>query len=421
MQTNTISAGYIAAFQFRAATNATKKEGNEINSEFGFGSSQGISSVEEYGDSKPYTRCITANMWSGGIGENRLSLLSAGKDRISDTVVTNKSEYTDPTSGQKVPVSIAYITSYSDDGISCRKEIRDGDEESGRDLWTLPYNSPDDHSKVRELLNGFADDDRLTFATQKVFWEDYLGGEMDVEAFKDYYRGTKNGTIDFEGRMADKEALRDIVSEPYAEYFNNQGFIGRVYTEQEMWDNWYARVDASQKASIASGSGIEPPTETIITKSSKAETAGDDDTGEAFVKLLRDNLLWHWRDGNFGFNAEVYQNEDRESEYTVRLHYDNGREEERVVDTDSINASSCSIVDLQVKMLRLQDEGKITQEEYLMDMVIAHFNMDHQYPSADENTMIDFRDVFEQQLELEMRSGGNEKHIAGWLNLLTYL
>lgn len=420
MQTNTISAGYIAAFQFREATNATKKESHETNSEFRFGSSQGISSVEEYGDPKPYTRCITANIWSSSIGEDGLSLLSAGKDRISDTVVTNKSEYTDPTSGQKVPVSIAYITSYSDDGISCRKEIRDGDEESGRELWTLQYNSPDDHSKVRELLNGFADDDRLTFATQKVFWEDYLGGEMDVEAFKDYYSETKNGIIDFEGRLADGKALRDIVSEPYAEYFNNQSFIGHVYTEQEMWDNWYARIEASQKASTTVRTGIEPPTETIITKSNKMETAGDD-AKEEFRRLLSNNPLWHWRDGVFGYNAEVYKSEDRESEYIVRLHYDNGREEERVVDTDKVNASSCSIVDLQVKMLRLQDEGKISQEDYMMDMVIAHFNMDHQYPNADENTIVDFRDIFEKQLELEMRNGGNEKHIAGWLNLLSYL
>lgn len=47
--------------------------------------------------------------------------------------------------------------------------------------------------------------------------------------------------------------------------------------------------------------------------------------------------------------------------------------------------------------------------------------VDHQYPNANENTIVDFRDIFEKQLELEMRNGGNEKHIVGWLNLLSYL
>ena len=196
------------------------------------------------------------------------------------------------------------------------------------------------------------------------------------------------------------------MSEPYAEYFNNQSFIGHVYTEQEMWDNWYARIEASQKANTTSGRGIEPPTETIIKSNGKTQAASNDQAQEELRKLLSEKPLWHWRDGIFGYNAEVYKNENRESEYTVKLHYDNGREEERVVNTDKIDASSCNIVELQVKMLSLQEEGKISQEDHMMDMVIAHFNMEHQYPNADENTTIDFRNILEKQLELEMRNGG---------------
>lgn len=233
-----------------------------------------------------------------------------------------------------------YTTSYSEEGISCRKEFKNGDYESSKDVWTLMYSNPSDYTKVQKLLNGFGNDDRLTFASQKVFWEDYLGGEM------------------------------------------------------EMLDNWYARVEASQKEALAKGAGIEPPTETQI---------------------------WHWRDGAFGYNAEVYKSEKRKSEYIVKLYYDNGKDEERIVDTDKINALSCNIVDLQVKMLSLKDEGKITQEEYMMDMVIAHFNMEYQYPNSDENTMIDFKNIFEKQLDLEMRNGGSKKHIERWKNIIACL
>lgn len=59
--------------------------------------------------------------------------------------------------------------------------------------------------------------------------------------------------------------MRESLTEPYAEYVNNNHFVGRVFTEQEMWDNWYAKIEASQRDVKARGTGIEPPTETIIT------------------------------------------------------------------------------------------------------------------------------------------------------------
>ncbi len=174
--------------------------------------------------------------WNSRFNDENVSLLFADRESIPDTVLSGKSEYTDPLSGQKVPVSVEYRISYSEDGISCRKDIKDGGRESGRELWSLQFENPEDYSKVREFLNGFGAEDRLTFASQKSFWEDFIGGEINVDGFRDYYDKTENGVIDFEGRMAKGEALKDIVSEPYAGYFNNQGFIGHVYTEQEMWD-----------------------------------------------------------------------------------------------------------------------------------------------------------------------------------------
>ena len=353
-------------------------------------------------------------LWNKNLNEEKMQTLFEDKDSkvdnsnepVKETVNTTYTKYRDPETGKMIPVSLKYTTAYSEDGITCRKDIKDGDTERSRELWSLDFKDKEDLSKVRELLSRFDDQDRLTFATQKKFWEDYLSGNMDVEGFKEYYNSTNNGVIDFENRMREGEALRDIINEPYAEYFNNQSFIRHVWTEQEMWDAWNAKIEANQKAALASGAGIEPPTETIITKNNGSG-------GE--------KPIWNWYDGRFGYRADVFKNEESESEYTVRLRYDNGREEKRTVDIDKINASSCNIVDLQVKMAHLQGEGKISQEDYMMDMVVAHFNMENWLPTADENTMVDFRNIFERQLELEMRNGGNEKRIAGWLNLLRYL
>lgn len=353
-------------------------------------------------------------LWNKNLNEEKLQTLFEDKDSkadnsyepVKETVNTTYTEYRDPETGKVIPVSLKYTTAYSEDGITCRKDIKDGDTERSRELWSLDFKDKEDLSKVRELLSRFDDQDRLTFATQKKFWEDYLSGNMDVEGFKEYYNSTNNGVIDFENRMREGEALRDIINEPYAEYFNNQSFIGHVWTEQEMWDDWNAKIEASSKAAKTDGEDIEPPTETILTANGNSHA---------------EKPVWNWYDGRFGYRVDVFKNEDAESEYTVRLRYDNGREESRIVDVDKIDASNCNIVDLQVKMASLRDKGKISQEDYMMNMVVAHFNMEHWMPKADENAMVDFRNIFERQLELEMRNGRNDKHIAGMLNLLRYL
>lgn len=169
-----------------------------------------------------------------GIDDNVLSLLLGDRDEVQDTVLSHDSEYTNPESGEKVPVSVKYTTSYSEDGISCRRDVMDGDKKRSEEYWSIRFDDKDDYSRVKGLLSSFDEDERLTFASQKTFWEDYLSGNLNVDEFKDYFRTSNNGFIDFEGRVAAGEKLRDIVLEPYAGYLNNQGFIGRVYTEQEM-------------------------------------------------------------------------------------------------------------------------------------------------------------------------------------------
>ena len=132
-----------------------------------------------------------------------------------------------------------------------------------------------------------------------------------------------------------------------------------------------------------------------------------------------DKPLWYWHDGQFGYYAEVYKNEGTESEYTVKLKYDDGREEERIVDADAVNSSDCNIVDLSVKMYHLEAEGKI--ENSAPQILIAHLYMRYRTPDANEMTCIGFKGWFEQQLELEMKNGGSEKNINGLLELLKYL
>ena len=138
-------------------------------------------------------------------------------------------------------------------------------------------------------------------------------------------------------------------------------------------------------------------------------------------KIADDKPLWHWRDGILGFNAEVYKSAGSESQYTVKLRYDDGREDERIVDIDKLSADDCNIIDLHVKMYLLQDDGKITDEDSMMNLTLAHLYMDHRLPGATADTTVDFKSWYEQQLELETRNGGNFKNISRLLALLGYL
>ncbi len=153
---------------------------------------------------------------------------------IDDTVLSRNTEYTDPVTEKTVPVEIRYITNYSDKGISCKEIINEGGKKSTRNLWSLPYNSEKDHEKVADFINSFPKTGNLTFASQKDFWNDFLQDEFDVEGFRNYFESTDNGRISIEKALAGGRRLRDILTEPYAGYINNNHFIGRVYSEEEL-------------------------------------------------------------------------------------------------------------------------------------------------------------------------------------------
>ena len=182
-------------------------------------------------------------------------------ETISETVVSKHNQYTDPDTGEVVPVDVKYITAYTDKGISC-KEIKDeGGNVSQRDLWSLSYDSPDSYEKVQEFLKSFSKDQNLTFAPQEKFWKDFMKDDFDIEGFRAYYDSTDNGKIDIEKIKQEGKTLRDALTEPYAEYINNTHFIGKVFTEQEMWDNWHAQIEANQRALGINSTGTESPSD----------------------------------------------------------------------------------------------------------------------------------------------------------------
>lgn len=156
-----------------------------------------------------------------------------------------------------------------------------------------------------------------------------------------------------------------------------------------------------------------------IVRNKVDDANGEKNVAESQAKAYADKPLWQWHDGPFGYSAEVYKNEGSTSEYTVKLKYDNGKEEERIVDAEKVNASSCNMVDLSVRMYHLEAEGKI--ENPAPDLLVAHLYLQYRMPNANENTVVDYRSWFEQQLELELNNNRNWKNISRLTNLLDYL
>lgn len=158
---------------------------------------------------------------------------------VPDTVVSRHTVYTDPDTKEKVPVAIKYVTSYSKDGISCREEQKVGDKEQSRELWAIHFENEADLDKVKNFLQGFDEEQRLTFASQRTFWKDFLDGSIDLADFKEYFASTNNGIIDYEKEMREGKTLREITGSTYAGYLNNSSFVGRIYSEDELQPSWY--------------------------------------------------------------------------------------------------------------------------------------------------------------------------------------
>ena len=252
--------------------------------------------AEEYGDSEPSLADLANKIFDAintffdramrgsGFSEEAFSLLFADLDDIetqekisalkngytysdkttdpvSETIVSKHNQYTDPDTGEIVPVNVKYITAYTEQGISC-KEISDvGGKISQRDLWSLLYDSPDSYEKVQEFLKSFSKDQNLTFAPQEKFWKDFMKDDFDIDGFRAYYDSTDNGRINVEKALQEGKKLGDVLTEPYAEYINNTHFIGKVFTEQEMWDNWNAQIEANQRALGINSTGDKTSTD----------------------------------------------------------------------------------------------------------------------------------------------------------------
>ena len=171
--------------------------------------------------------------------DNLKNWVKGSNPHIPDTVISRDTEYTVPDTNEKVAVNIKYVTSYSEDGISCTKEETVGNKEQSSIIWTIQFEDKEAFDKVKSFLEKVGTDKNLTFATQENFWKDFLVGNISDTEFMAYFESTNNGIIDFENGIQTGMSLRELVSNTYAGYLNNNNFVGHVYSEDDLQPSWY--------------------------------------------------------------------------------------------------------------------------------------------------------------------------------------
>lgn len=193
------------------------------------------------------------------VSEEAVARLLEDQDMIRAKKIQNtKGTYSggDP---QKLPK--VFYTYYSPEGMKC---IREGErnpanpeEKISEDTlqWEIKFTDPKQYDRVMEFLEEFPEEDNLRFTTNEKFWNDFLSGKVDMEGFREFYAWTDHGEphMDKTGDDGQTGINRERILNPNSRYFNDWTWIRDVWTEEEMWANWYARIGASGSARGVAG------------------------------------------------------------------------------------------------------------------------------------------------------------------------
>lgn len=112
---------------------------------------------------------------------------------------------------------VLYMVAMDEKGIRCIKNGSDTYE------WEIEFEDDSQYEAARDFL-GWASPrmDNLLFAAHDNFWMDYLNGDLDVDAFKDFLEGTNNGIPNY--GIGDEENMYiDETKLQWTKYMNPLG------------------------------------------------------------------------------------------------------------------------------------------------------------------------------------------------------
>lgn len=156
--------------------------------------------------------------------EEQKTIAQAEDSEVDNMLFAESTTCTYPTA-DPTDDDIRYITWYTEEGIFCRKA---GQTEGYE--WSIRFESKEQYEKVMELIGQFPSDWNMRFAAHENFWTDFLNGEIDMDGFMEFMKGTNKGVPDYslavgDSMYVDKEKMQ------WAKYLNPLG--NRLYTADE--------------------------------------------------------------------------------------------------------------------------------------------------------------------------------------------
>jgi L-rhamnose mutarotase len=119
-----------------------------------------------------------------------------------------------------------YLVAIDKNGIRCSKPGSDEYE------WEIVFTDESQYEKATDFMDWANDHmDNFLFSAHQNFWEDYLNGDMDVEAFQEFLAGTNNGIPDYSITAGDSMYI-DKSKVQWAKYVNHP--VAKIYTAREM-------------------------------------------------------------------------------------------------------------------------------------------------------------------------------------------
>lgn len=128
------------------------------------------------------------------------------------------------------PKNELYLVAIDKNGIRCSKAGSDEYE------WQIVFTDESQYQKAAEFMD-WADDrmDNFLFSAHENFWEDYLNGNMDTDAFQKFLEGTDNGIPNYTCTVGDSMYV-DREKIQWAKYMNRPSLFTEL-SREELWQS----------------------------------------------------------------------------------------------------------------------------------------------------------------------------------------
>ncbi len=164
-------------------------------------------------------------------------------------------EHRETVGDKEVPTYLVGNTYYSEKGIVFEgiHKDKDGEVVSQKVQWTVRFDREETYEKAMDFLDGFDENDKMKFAGNKQFWQDFVSGKLDIKEFKKFYdSSTENGNFSFLSNNEDgtQQIKSDEASRKYGGYFSGSMF--NVLTLDEVEAIFFGnRIDPYEGKSVS--------------------------------------------------------------------------------------------------------------------------------------------------------------------------